>query len=56
MPVERPYPGQVWKRDGIHVIVVVVHPTNVIYEPVPGGPNVTESLGSFLALWRRHKA
>jgi len=56
MPLERPYPGQLWKRDGIRVIVVAVHPTTVTYELLSGGPSVTESLGSFLALSRRHKA
>jgi hypothetical protein len=48
MPPERPYPGQFWKRDGVHMIVVAVHPTIVTYEPVSRGPSVTESLGSFL--------
>ena len=56
MPFERPYPGQLWKRDGIRVIVVAVHSTTVTYEPLSGGPSVTESLGSFLATSRRHKA
>ena len=56
MPLERPYPGQLWKRDGIRVIVVAVRPTTVTYELLSGGPSVTESLGSFLALSRRHKA
>jgi hypothetical protein len=55
MPSERPYPGQLWKRDGIRVMVVGVNPTTVTYEPMSGGPSVTESLGSFLAAFRRHK-
>ena len=56
MPCERPYPGQLWKRDSTRVIVVGVNPTNVTYEPLCGGPSVTESLSSFLATFRRHKA
>ena len=46
MPSERPYPGQLWKRDGIRVIVVAMQPTAVTYERLSGGPSVTESLGS----------
>ena len=56
MPSERPYPGQLWKRDGIRVMVVGVNPTTVTYEPISGGPSVTESLGGFLVTFRRHKA
>ena len=56
MPSERPYPGQLWKRDSVGVIVVGVNPTSVTCEPLSGGPSVTESLGSFLATFRRHRA
>jgi hypothetical protein len=44
------------KRDSIRVIVVGVNPTTVTYEPLSGGPSVTESLGSFLATFRRDRA
>ena len=53
--LERPYPGQLWKSDNTRVMVVGVNPTTVTYEPLSGGPSVTASLGSFLALSRRHK-
>jgi hypothetical protein len=56
MRCERPYPGQLWKRDSIRVIVVGVNSTNVTYEPLSGGPSVTESLSTFVATYRRHRA
>ena len=53
MPSERPYPGQLWKHDGTHVIVVAVHPNTVTYEFLSGGQSVTQSLGVFLAVFSR---
>ena len=46
MPSERPYPGQLWKHDSTHVIVVAVHLNMVTYELFSGGQSITESLGS----------
>ena len=53
MPSERPYPGQLWKHDSAHVIVVAVHPNTVTYEFLSGGQSVTQSLDVFLAVFRR---
>ena len=53
MPSERPYPGQLWKHDSAHVIVVAVHPNTVTYEFLSGGQSVTQSLDVFLAAFRR---
>ena len=53
MPSERPYPGQLWKHDSAHVIVVAVHPNTVTYEFLSGGQSVTQSLGVFLAVFTR---
>jgi hypothetical protein len=53
MPAERPYPGQLWKHDSMHVIVVAVHPNTVTYEFLSGGQSVTQSLDVFLAVFKR---
>ena len=53
MPSERPYPGQLWKHDGTHVIVVAVHPNTVTYEFPSGGQSVTQRLDAFLAVFTR---
>ena len=53
MPSERPYPGQLWKHDSMHVIVVAVHPNTVTYEFLSGGQSVTQSLDVFLAVFTR---
>jgi len=53
MPSERPYPGQLWKRDSTHVLVVTAYLHTVTYELLPGGQSVTESLDSFLAVFKR---
>jgi hypothetical protein len=53
MPAERPYPGQLWKHESTHVIVVAVHPNTVTYEFLSGGQSVTQSLDVFLAVFRR---
>ena len=47
MPSERPYPGQLWKHDSAHVIVVAVHPNTITYEFLSGGQSVTQSLDVF---------
>jgi hypothetical protein len=53
MPSERPYPGQLWKHDSAHVIVVAVHPNSITYEFLSGGQSVTQSLDVFLAVFTR---
>ena len=53
MPSERPYPGQLWKHDSTRVIVVAVHLNTVTYELLSGGQSITESLGSFIAAFKR---
>ena len=53
MPSERPYAGQLWKRDSTRVLVVAAHLNTVTYEFLPGGQSVTESLDSFLAVFKR---
>jgi hypothetical protein len=53
MPSERPYAGQLWKRDSTHVLVVTAYLHTVTYELLPGGQSVTESLDSFLAVFKR---
>ena len=53
MPSERPYAGQLWKRDSTHVLVVTAYLHTVTYELLPGGQSVTESLESFLAVFKR---
>jgi hypothetical protein len=49
----RPYPGQLWKHDSAHVIVVAVHPNSITYEFLSGGQSVTQSLDVFLAVFTR---
>ena len=44
MPLERPYPGQLWNQESPQVIVVAVHPNLVTYEFLSGGQRVTQSL------------
>ena len=54
MPIERPYPGQLWKCDATQVIIVAVSPTTVTYEDLSGAKGATrESLKDFLAQFRR---
>jgi len=53
MPSERPYPGRLWKHDSTRVIVVAVHLNTVTYELLSRGQSITESLGSFVAGFKR---
>src|SRR3954447_21602638 len=53
MPSERPYPGQLWKHDSTRVIVMAVHLNTVTYELLSGGQSITESLDSFVAVFKR---
>ena len=50
---ERPYPGQLWRHEHLQVIVVAVSPNMVSYEDLSSGSRATESLGDFLATFRR---
>ena len=57
MPIERPYPGQLWKHDSIRVIVVAVSPSTVTYEDLSGRAGLTrDSLSNFLDAFRRLKS
>ena len=53
MPSERPYPGQLWKHDSTHVIVVAVHLNTITYEFLSGGQSVTQNLDVFLAVFTK---
>ena len=52
---ERPYPGQLWRRDSFQVIIVAVSPSTVTYDNLTRGGRGTESLDAFLATFRRTK-
>ena len=52
---ERPYPGQLWRRDSLQVIVVAVGPSTVTFDNLIRGRRATESLDVFLATFRRVK-
>ena len=53
--LERPYPGQLWRRDSLQVIVVSVGPSTVTYDDLTRGERQTERLDAFLAGFRRVK-
>ena len=53
MPSERPYPGRLWKHDSTHVLVVTAYLHTVTYELLSRGQSITESLGSFVAGFKR---
>lgn len=50
---ERPYPGQLWRRDDVQVMVVAVGPNTVTYDNLSRGGRATESLDVFTAAFRR---
>lgn len=52
---ERPYPGQLWKRDSLQVIIVAVSPSTVTYDNLTRGGRASESLRAFLSAFRRMK-
>ena len=52
---ERPYPGQLWKRDSRPVMVVAVSPTTVTYDDLSRDGRATESADAFLEAFRRMK-
>ncbi len=53
IPVERPYPGQLWRRDHLQVLIVAISQSTVTYDNLTRGGRVTESLDAFLAAFRR---
>ena len=52
---ERPYPGQLWRRDSLQVIIIAVGQSTVTYDNLTRGGRSTESLDAFLASFRRMK-
>jgi hypothetical protein len=52
---ERPYPGQLWKRDSRPVMVVAVSPTTVTYDDLGRYGRATESVDTFVSAFRRMK-
>ena len=55
MGSERPYPGQLWKRDSGPVMIVAVSPTTVTYDDLDRHGRATESLDTFVSAFRRVK-
>ena len=55
MGSERPYPGQLWKRDSRPVMVVAVSPTTVTFDDLDNDGRATESLDTFVSAFRRVK-
>jgi hypothetical protein len=53
MGSERPYPGQLWKRDSRPVMVVAVSPTTVTYDDLDRNGRATESVDTFVSAFRR---
>ena len=52
---ERPYPGQLWSRGSLQVIVVTVSPSTVTYDSLSDDARATESLDAFVGAFRRRK-
>jgi hypothetical protein len=52
---ERPYPGQLWKRDSRPVMVVAVSPTTVTSDDLDNDGRATESVDTFVSTFRRMK-
>src|SRR5215213_2143661 len=55
MGSDRPYPGQLWKRDSRQVLAVAVSPTTVTYDDLDRNGRPTESLDAFVSAFRRMK-
>ena len=53
MGSERPYPGQLWKRDSRPVMIVAVSPTTVTYDDLDRNGRATESVDTFVSAFRR---
>ncbi len=52
---ERPYPGQLWRRDALQVLVVAAGPSTVTYDDLTRGGRATERLDAFVSAFRRMK-
>ena len=50
---ERPYPGQLWSRDGLRVMIVAVGPSTVTFDDLDRDERATESLDAFVSAFRR---
>ena len=55
MASERPYPGQLWKRDSRPVMIVAVSPTTVTYDDLDRNGRATKSVDTFVSAFRRMK-
>ena len=55
MGSDRPYPGQLWKRDSRPAMVVAVSPTTVTYDDLDRNGRATESVDTFVSAFRRMK-
>ena len=55
MGLQRPYPGQLWRRGSLQVIIVAVSPTTVTYDPLDSDGRATERLDAFVNAFRRMK-
>jgi hypothetical protein len=53
--LKRPYPGQLWRRDTLQVIVVAVGPSTVTQDDLARGGRNIDNLDAFLATFRRVK-
>ena len=53
MGSDRPYPGQLWKRDSRQLMVVAVSPTTVTYDDLDRNGRATESVDAFVSAFRR---
>ena len=53
--LKRPYPGQLWKRGSLQVIIVAVSPTTVTYDDLDRDLRAAESLDAFVSAFRRMK-
>ena len=48
--LERPYSGQLWRRESLQAIIVAMGPTTITYDNLTRGGRQTEKLDAFLAL------
>ena len=49
----RPYPGQLWKRDGVQVVIVAVSRRSITYDNLTTGERAIQGLEAFLHGSRR---
>ena len=55
MGAERPYSGQLWRRDSRPVMIVPVSPRTVTYDDLSRDERATESVEGFVGAFRRMK-